>query len=122
MNNKEYKKAFIDLIKVISTFNYRDGNVRFSSKIPDRMSINRIAVILGMNTTDFNNSIEILETLGVVKEVNIDGERYLDISSKLINKIIDGNKTRDFINSLDYIPTNKDFRKIRNKRKKGNKY
>lgn len=122
MNNKEYKKAFIDLIKVISTFNYRDGNVRFSSKIPDRMSINRIAVILGMNTTDFNNSVEILETLGVVKEVNIDGERYLDISSKLINKIIDGNKTRDFINSLDYIPTNKYFRKIRKKIKKGNKY
>ena len=119
MNNKDYKKAFIDLIKVISTFNYRDGNVRFSSKIPNRISINRIAVILGMNTTDFNNSVEILETLGVVKEVNIDGERYLDISSKLINKIIDGNKTRDFINSLDYIPTNKYFRKIR---KKGNKY
>ena len=90
MANNKYSKQypFIVLFKIISTFYYKSGTIRFSNSIQKRMTINEICNIIGVKTSDFNKMLKELEEIGLVKEIIFNrNERYLDVSQKLIKQI-----------------------------------
>ena len=107
MTKKEFSKGYpyIILFKIISTFDYKGGTIRFSSSIPKRMTINEISNIVGVKRADFNEILKILESLGLVKVIKINNrEKYLDISQKLIAQIERGNEIRKTLRKMEIIP------------------
>lgn len=119
--SREY--PFIVLFKIISTFDYKEGTIKFSSTIPKRITINEICNIIGVKTNDFKKVLEVLEPLGLVKENRINkSERYLDISQKLIRGIENGNLIRTSLRDMVDIPKKEEMRKIKKAIKNRNNY
>lgn len=104
---------FIVLFKIISTFDYKTGTIRFSNKISRRMTINEICNIISVRTSDFKKILEVLEPLGLIKEniINKD-ERYLDVSEKLIRQIKSGNDLRLSLLDMKVVPKSKELRTL----------
>lgn len=125
MTNNKYSKQypFIVLFKIISTFDYKSGAIRFSNSIQKRMTINEICNIIGVKTSDFNKMLKELEEIGLVKEIIFNkNERYLDVSQKLIKQIENGNRIRNILRDRGNVPTLKEIGAIKRSIKKGNKY
>lgn len=109
--SKEY--PFIVLFKIISTFDYKTGTIRFSSKVSKRMTINEICNVISVKTSDFNRILEVLEPLGLIKENVINkNERYLDVSQKLIRQIKIGNDLRFALLDMKAVPKSKELRTL----------
>lgn len=122
MTKKKFSKGYpyIILFKIISTFDYKGGTIRFSSSIPKRMTINEISNIVAVKRADFNEILKILESLGLVKVIKINNrEKYLDISQKLITQIERGNEIRKTLRKMEIIPKSKDLRMINKSIKSG---
>lgn len=85
--NISHRYPYITLIRVLSTLNYKSGIVRDWNN--EKLTIHSIEHILGMDSREMNQSLDVLAPLGIMSEL-VDvktKKRYLVVDDLIIKTI-----------------------------------
>jgi len=85
----------IVLIKILSTFDYKEGFVRDWNN--QKLTINKIEDIIGLRPREMNAVIRKLETMGLANEYKNKNKRHLIIEDIVIKAIKDSKNTKEIL-------------------------